>query len=494
VLTAKQYSAKHVDAVEINPTSTRIMQAEFSEFTGHLLTRDGVKLYNNEDGRSFAARTSHRYDVVMLFAVDSLAASSTGAYVLMENYLYTLEAFQRYWQLLTEKGFLQIGRWHHPHAPSESLRVFTQAYEALSREGVQDPGRHIAVIGDRQTQGAPFADIIVSKQPYTNGQADALRRFAETYRFEVVYLHPTLTSAGGPTNAFRSFAAAHTEGKSGEFYRLYPFNVAPVTDDGPFFFSYRRWSDVLPNRTTSSITYYDNIIGTKPLVLLIALVGLAVLLVLLLVVWPILSARGRYRVNRTDSVMLVFFSLIGVGFMFIEIPLIQRFVLLLGHPTYSMSVSLPGILLGAALGSYLSGRGRLTPTLRLAVAAIGIGLGTVVLHVGHDALIRTVLAWTLEARLASVGLIAATFGVFMGIPFPTAIAALANRRGLIPLAWTVNGGTTVVASVVAIPIAMSWGFSAVLMIAVACYVVAWLAFTLWWSRSRSTFRAPVSSS
>jgi hypothetical protein len=130
----------------------------------------------------------------------------------------------------------------------------------------------------------------------------------------------------------------------------------------------------------------------------------------------------------------------------------------------------------------------------LAVAAIGIGLGTVVLHVGHDALIRTVLAWTLEARLASVGLIAATFGVFMGIPFPTAIAALANRRGLIPLAWTVNGGTTVVASVVAIPIAMSWGFSAVLMIAVACYVVAWLAFTLWWSRSRSTFRAPVSSS
>lgn len=179
--------------------------------------------------------------------------------------------------------------------------------------------------------------------------------------------------------------------------------------------------------------------------------------------------------------------------MFIEIPLIQRFVLLLGHPTYSMSVSLPGILLGASLGSYLSGRGLLTPTLRLAIAAIGIALGTVALQTGHDALVRTVLAWPLEARLASVGLIAATFGVFMGIQFPTAIAVLSSHRELIPLAWTVNGGTTVVASVVAIPIAMAWGFSAVLMIAVACYVGAWLALMLWWSRTRSTPLAPASS-
>jgi hypothetical protein len=244
---------------------------------------------------------------------------------------------------------------------------------------------------------------------------------------------------------------------------------------------------------TPSITYYDNIIGTKPLVLLIVLVGLAVLLVLLLVVWPIFSARGRYRVNRTDSVILVFFSLIGVGFMFIEIPLIQRFVLPLGHPTYSMSVSLPAILLGAALGSYLSGRGRLTPSSRLAIAVIGIGLCTAALQTGHDALIRAVLTWPQEARLASVGFIATVFGVFMGIPFPTAVAALAGHRGLIPLAWTVNGGTTVVASVVAIPIAMAWGFSAVLMMAVACYVAAWLMLTWWWSRIGPSSLGPGSS-
>jgi hypothetical protein len=494
VLTAKQHGAKHVDAVEMNPTSARIVQSDFAEFTGHLFSRaGGVTLYN-EDGRSFAARSPTRYDAVMLFAVDSLAASSTGAYVLMENYLYTLEAFRRYWQLLTEAGLLQIGRWHHPHAPSETLRVFTQAYEALSLEGVQDPGQHIAVVGDSQTDGAPFADIIISKRPVTHDQADALREFAESNHFEVVYLHPTLTSSAGPANAFRNFSAAYAAGKRAEFYRLYPFNVVPVTDDKPFFFSYRRWSDVLPNRSTPSIKYYDNITGTKPLVLLIALVALVVLLVVLLVVVsPMFAAGDRYRPSGADSLMLAFFSLIGVGFMFIEIPLIQRFVLLLGHPPYSMSITLPGILLGASLGSFLSSRGHLTPSRRVGIAAIGIGLGIAALQIGHGTPVHTVLGWPLAARLASVGFIAATFGVFMGIPFPTAVAALASHRQLIPLGWTVNGGTTVLASVVAIPIAMTWGFSAVLIAAVACYIAAWLALTLWWSKIRSASFAPKTS-
>jgi hypothetical protein len=129
----------------------------------------------------------------------------------------------------------------------------------------------------------------------------------------------------------------------------------------------------------------------------------------------------------------------------------------------------------------------------LAIAVIGIGLCTAALQTGHDALIRAVLTWPQEARLASVGLIATVFGVFMGIPFPTAVAALAGHRGLIPLAWTVNGGTTVVASVVAIPIAMAWGFSAVLMMAVACYVAAWLMLTWWWSRIGPPSLGPGSS-
>ncbi len=187
VLTATLHGARSVDAVEINPTSARIVKDDYADFVGHLFSREGVTLYN-EDGRSFAARSSNRYDAIMLFAVDSLAASSTGAYVLMENYLYTSEAFRRYWELLSDRGVLQIGRWHHPKAPSESLRVFTQAYEVLGAAGVKDPGRHLAVVGDPLSDGAPFADILVSKQPLTQVQADAT-------------CSPTLLQSGGEDRA-----------------------------------------------------------------------------------------------------------------------------------------------------------------------------------------------------------------------------------------------------------------------------------------------------
>jgi len=315
VLTAKRHGAKTVDAVEINPTSARIVRGEYAEFTGHLLSSGGITLHY-EDGRSFAARTRNRYDAVMLFAVDSLAASSTGAYVLMENYLYTFEAFQRYWQLLSDHGVLQIGRWHHPKAPSETLRVFTQSFEALGASGIKDPGRHIAVVGDPPGGGAPFADILVSKQPLTGSQADAIRRFAEINRFELVYLHPSLGGepAAGRSNAFHRFAAAYGAGESRQFYNTYLFNVAPVTDNDPFFFSYRRWSDVLPHQAEPSVTYYDNILGTKPLVLLVVLVGLSVALVLALVAWRALRVPDRrVRAFNLLPALVLLLAIIGLN-------------------------------------------------------------------------------------------------------------------------------------------------------------------------------------
>lgn len=483
VLTAKRYGARRVDAVEINPTTARIIKNEYAGFNGHLLSSNGVALYN-EDGRSFAARTSNRYDAIVLYAVDSLAASTTGAYVLMENYLYTLEAFGRYWQLLSDHGLLQISRWHNPNAPNESLRVFTQAYEALAAQGVTDPGRHIAVLGDGPNVQAPFADVIVSRRSLTRDDADTLARFAQKSRLAVLYLHPAVAPPGlVPPTAFRRFAEAYAEGQSGQFYASYRFNVTPVMDDDPFFFSYRRWSDILPRRGTPSVKYYDDIIGTKPLILLIVLIGQSTALVLLLVVWPIVRSRRREPVSGADGLILVFFALIGLGFMLIEIPLIQRFVLLLGHPTYSMGVTLPGILLGAALGSYLSGSTRIAAAARIGIATAGIVLGILALHLGQESLVRGVLAWPLAGRLAIVAVVAGAFGLLMGIPFPTAVEALARQPHLVSLGWAVNGGSTVVASVLAIPVAMNWGFGTVLAVAGACYLSAWLVFGLWYVKA-----------
>jgi len=96
---------------------------------------------------------------------------------------------------------------------------------------------------------------------------------------------------------------------------------------------------------------------------------------------------------------------------------------------------------------------------------------------------RGVLAWPLASRLALVALITSVFGVFMGIPFPTSVAALARKPQLISLGWTINGGTTVVASVLAIPVAMTWGFSMVLASAAACYIIAWPLLARWLART-----------
>ena len=139
----------------------------------------------------------------------------------MENYLYTFEAFQRYWQLLTDRGVLQISRWYYPGSDRESFRVFTMAFEVLAAQGIREPGQHLAVIGDVRGDTAPFADVIWSKRPLTRAHADALVRFAQANALGIVYLPPRLSPSTSMSNEYYRFAGAHANGHSREFYAAY---------------------------------------------------------------------------------------------------------------------------------------------------------------------------------------------------------------------------------------------------------------------------------
>ena len=168
--------------------------------------------------------------------------------------------------------------------------------------------------------------------------------------------------------------------------------------------------------------------------------------------------------------MLIYFGLLGLGFLFVEIPLIQRFILFLGQPIYAFTAVATVVLLFSGLGSLAAPRLSIRRTLPV------LALGILLYPLGLPLLFRVFLGAPLALRLLVMVLSLAPLGFLMGIPFPGGLAWLhARAPGLVPWAWAINGCTSVLASILAAMVALSAGFSWVLAAAAIAYAGAWLA-------------------
>ncbi|MHC4183468.1 MAG: spermine/spermidine synthase domain-containing protein [Planctomycetota bacterium] len=471
VIFALRNHAKTVNAVEINPTTADIVSTRFSDYIGNIFSRENVKLHV-DDGRSFVRRSDRKYDVIMMFAVDTLGALSTGAYVLSENYLYTLNAFSDYWRHLKDDGMIQIARWHFNKFPRETFRVFTTAYEALALNGVAEPFRHLLVIGDKRTD---FAGIIISKRPFTNESLPVILKWLERNQLYPLFAATDEVIELNGDSVFNQFAIQAENGMKEEFYQDYIFNVKPVTDDSPFFFQYGRWSHVFKAYPIMH-EYFNSVIGKWPFLTLLALIVQAIILVTLLVWLPLLKLK-RGRIKGTKHVpVVIYFALLGIAFMFIEISMIQKLVLLLGHPVYSMAVTIPTILVSAGIGSLYSdfSKAKGNVLIMIAILALCTLIGGWVLM--STAISEAVLAKSITARVVASIMLLFPIGFLMGIPFPLGIRSLSNRPEMIPIAWASNGGMSVIGSVIAIVLAMQYGFSFVAVIAAGLYLCAMFCF------------------
>jgi hypothetical protein len=466
------HGAGEVDAVEINPATARIVRDLYSDHLEGLFRRPDVHLHV-EDGRSFVSRTTRRYDAIVMFATDSLAALSTGAYVLSDTWLYTVESLSELIARLTDRGILQIGRWFYNAADREALRIFATALTACGMDGGRDPLTRTVVVAERD-----FASVFVKRTPFTAAEYNRLASWCHRTGRDVLWpvvvdLPPRFTGGARP---FRELAHAMQLGRLEQFYRNFPYDVRPVTDESPFFYEYNRWGWTGHGTTHA---YYDSIRGAWSQFVLGGLLLQSVVLSLAVVLVPGWLSRWRAERVAVPRRAVAYFGCLGAGFMLTQMGLVQRFVLILGHPSYSLALTIPSLLASAALGSFLSRRliaGRMAARSVACLACCAATLLIVAAALAHRPLAAAIMSGSFGMRALWTCLLIAPLGIVMGLPFPCGLAALGTRHDqVLPFAWAANGATSVIASVLAVAIAMAAGFTTVVLAGATFYAAAALA-------------------
>jgi hypothetical protein len=467
VLVALHEGASSVVAVESNPLVIEVARDAFED-----PYRDERVTVAVENGRSYVRRMGERFDIVQVSLADTYRPVTSGAYSLSENYLYTVEAFVDYLAHLNEGGLLVVSRWLQM-PPSESLRAGTLAVTALEKAGLPQPELCLVAIRSWST-----LLLLVKNGEFTAGEIEAVKSFCRQRQFDLVYYPGIQEAEANLYNAYqeplyyRAFQSL-LFGDRARFYADYAYDVSPTSDDRPFFFHFFKWS-----QTPEILQTFGKIwqpFGGSGYFVLVALLILALLASAVLILLPLPFRRrqrggqkgGRGELKGTRGRVFAYFAALGLGYLFVEIPLMQHFILFLGHPIYAFAAVLFAILLFSGMGSMVSARLPLPRTLICLVGAII--LYPLVLPV----VFRLLLGQSLDLRLLVSVLSLAPLGFLMGVPFPKGIEIIGGLApDLVPWAWGINGCTSVLASVLSAMLAISFGFSRVLVGGSAAYLGA----------------------
>src|SRR4051812_27961649 len=483
------FGASHVDGVEINPIiANDVMRDRFREYSGGIYANPRVRIAV-DDGRSFVRRTPDKYDVIQASLVDTWAATAAGAYTLTENTLYTVDAFNDYLDHLSDDGVLTITRW-----VADGLRLVSLAQEACAQRGWSAEERLVVVRQDR------VATFLLKKSPFTAREIATLHEVAGRLGFDVLYApRPASGAPAVPESAGAQrqhgvaddpqstkpaedvfvdgastgdYARLITAADRERFYADYRADIRPTTDDRPFFF-----------HTTKIRDQFDVAFGQKMLFgnglsALMTLLGISTALVALFVVGPLIAAgRGQARPPGWLA-WLAYFGALGAGFMLIEVSVLQNFVLLLGHPVYSLTVTLFSLLLGTGLGAAWS-RGLHEPSLRRtgSTAIVIVAAIAIIFVVVAPPIVTWAIPFSRPLRMLIAVAMLVPIGVALGIPMPTGLRMLSRRAPqMLAWAWGINGALSVLGATLAIFIAMNWGFRITLVTAAATYLIGLLAF------------------
>lgn len=459
VLTALLHGVKRVDGVEINPSVVEMVKEDYADYSGNLYDREDVNIVVDE-GRSYIARSSERFDIIQASQVDSWAATAAGAFVLAENNLYTLEAFQQYFKHLSDDGILTMTRFFFDFGGGQTLRLAALGYEAWKASGIEEPEKHIVVIRNRN-----MGTVLLKKSEFTDEELEALEDLCQRLNYEIV--------AGPKSENHPVIQALYESRGSKSFYRALPFNMEPPIDDKPFFFHMLRLKDFFRARENpSGLAFNDNAIFILGNLLLIVSV-LAVLFIL----GPLWTFKREALRQSTGKVpLLLYFTSLGIGFMMVEVPLMQKLMLFLGHPIYALSVTLFGLLIFSGIGSFLTSRidaeaqNRWLKTVLLLLSALILTYIVTLPHFIHGLIS---IPTYFKIPLVVLGMV--PLGLLMGMPFPMGIKMVDKKaHDMIPWVWGINGATSVFASVFAIVVAITWGFSAAMAMGLAAYSAALL--------------------
>ncbi len=461
--------SKDITGVEINPIIANvIMRNKFPQYSNRLYFRPEVKIVV-EDGRSFVRRSHEHYEVLQATLVDTWASTAAGSFALSENSLYTSNAFVDYLSHLTPNGVMAFTRWGFD-PPRESLRVVALAVAALKQLGQNEPYKNISVVRENLQQlehwGAQDT-ILIARNPLLPSDLNRIRDAAATAKMQVVYL-----PGSDQPSAFRDLLLSKDPK---QFYDSYKFDVRPVTDDRPFFFYTIQPRDLWQFMMHASRATADYKINSA-IPVLFGLVAISIVATFVILSLPPLLLGHSLPRGKGSVRALLFFLFIGAGYILIQVALIQKFVLFLGHPTYALTVIIFSMLLSSGLGSFVSKRlvnariAKLTVVLMLIVAAVLL-LSVIVAPISESGV---ALPFALKV-LISVALIGPV-GFAMGMPFPTGLTLLERvMPASVRWAWAINAAASVMGSAAAMFLAIYIGLHMTLVIGGLLYLCAWLS-------------------
>jgi len=472
VLRAVANGSPSVTGIEINPIiANTVMRERYADYSYHLYERPEVHI-EVTDGRSFVRNAKQNFDVVQMTLVDTWASTAAGAFALSENSLYTVEAFREYFEHLKPDGMVAVTRWEF-RQPREALRVVSVAMQALHESGVQNPAGNFIVVseGDLDEDGIPVV-VLAKKSAFTAEEEQEVRdHLARNSALVALYL------PSDPKD--NPFSALIARNDPYAFAQLYPYNVAPVNDNAPFFFFTLKLDQLLHHRGPYHGIDWKVNLGV---VVLAAVLMISFFAVLAFLVIPLALRAGR---GQAHPMRLLYFVAIGLGYILVEIAFIQRFVLFLGHPTYALTVVVFLLLLSSGAGSLASRkwvghaqRAWLPLTLITCVLLLFVFI--------LPGLLNALVGFPFEAKLLMSAVLLVPLGFAMGMPFPTGLLALASipvaefpaagkgefQENAVEWAWAMNAGSSVLGSVLAMVLAIQFGLNVTLACGAGAYTTA----------------------
>ncbi|OHD10615.1 MAG: hypothetical protein A2Y41_00815 [Spirochaetes bacterium GWB1_36_13] len=469
IIMSLAFKSKHIDAVEFNPTFYYLLTEYFKEYSGNLTEQPEVN-YILGEGRHFIQSSEKKYDVIIFNNAISQTAASSGAYTLSESYLYTVEAFMEYIKHLKEGGILSLSN-PYPDAP----RFVTVVREAFKRLGRENEFKDSFIASWEAKTNYKTCKIVIKNGAFTPKEIKKIDTYMQKYEHTPLYV---------PGKNIKSKIAGTllsdlvlTENIENEYIKS-DTEIRPSTDSWPFFTQRVKVEEMneTSNKGLKKVSYFYD----QPFPMIRAMGKSAAKLCLLFMILPLLFLNlGGLRKVKNKIGSLIFFTALGMGFMFIEIVFMQKYILFLGHPIYAFSVVLASLLIASGVGSLISKLFENNPVKGILIALLGIfisvGINIGFFHYYADSLIGE----SFHFRVLISILLISLAGLNMGFMMPLGIQIISKyNESAIPWMWSVNGIFSVLSSFVSVYLSLSFGFDSVLLTGLGVYFVGALVFAL----------------
>ena len=459
VLNCAVHGFRRIVGIEVNSAIVDLTTRRLAGFSGFDRI-PGFELRNDE-ARSYLTRSNEKFDLIQASMVDTWAATAAGGMTLTENSLYTVDAWRVFYQHLKPGGVISFTRWHAPPGLTESYRLFAVADAMLLTEGVSNPASHLTVIAfeDRAT-------LLASNQPFSNQDLSSMRKTSKQLGFQ------NLVFPGEETTTPELCAILRARNLRDLAHLQTPAHLdySPVFDSSPYFFNPVRLS-----RVPAILEQRQGKNSLRPIISLFIFMVAALLLVFVTILLPAGRWAGR-RANplRPPAGGMFYFVAIGVGFMLVEMALMQQLSIFLGHPIYSLVVVLAGIILSTGMGSLLSDQLSLGSSWMSRLPALASALCLSLCAVLIVPAIHHFVAGVLWERVCVSLSLVTPCGLLMGFCFPVGLRWMTkvHQQENLPWMWALNGAASVLASFAAVLVSMETSILDCLLAGAVCYILA----------------------